>query len=107
MLSTHKNAFQQTTTFGFPKDVVMLNNATTNEIYVQLQPTKGTMTQADIMTAVGELTGAGYTVATPSFISGFSIAIAAGSQAKFLTQTVTTSLGTETVAYILWQTPII
>lgn len=107
MLTTQKYIFQHETAFAFPKNPVLLNNSSLNEIYLQIQPPKVTLTSSESAAAVAELSASGYLVSTPNFASGFSVKIEKGSEVKTLIQTITTSTGTETVVYLLWEVPVI
>lgn len=85
MLVTQKLITQHTLTLGFPKNNVVLNNETTNEIYIQIQAFKNAHDNAAV---IAELASAGFVFSLPVFISGLSIEIPTGSQYKILAQTI-------------------
>lgn len=99
MLTTQKLISVQETVFGFPKNPVVLNNTTANEIYVQIQPYKVQPSPAEAATLTTELNSAGYTISTPIFVSGFNIKLDAGMEFKTLIQTGPT----DSQVFLLWQ----
>lgn len=99
MLTTKKVISLHETVFGFPKNPVLISNDTTNEIYIQIQTYKVQPSPAEAATLTTELNGAGYTINTPTFISGLSIKLDAGKEVKTLIQTGPT----DSQVFLLWQ----